>query len=114
MTKFLEFMNERGLSQYRLSKLTGFTKGQISEWMHGIHRPSLRSAQRLAITLQMSLQSLKSQIELRERTQNVRTPDGAFVPRSRKNSPTIVESSDSGRTLSPYCSICGQKLGKAA
>src|SRR5436309_15385237 len=86
MTKFQEFMNQHQLRQYRLHKLTGFTKSQISEWQRGIHRPSLKSARRIAIALQMSIQQLKSQIELRENCQNAISPDGQFVGRTRQNS----------------------------
>jgi transcriptional regulator with XRE-family HTH domain len=114
MTKFQEFMSSQGLSQYRLHKLTGFTKTQISEWQHGKHRPSLKSAYRLAVALRMSLQLLKSQIELRECGQNARTLDGQFVARSKENSRAIAETNDAVRTGAPYCLLCHQMISKAA
>jgi transcriptional regulator with XRE-family HTH domain len=117
MTKFQEFMNQRGFSQYRLHKLTGFTKTQISEWQHGKHRPSLSSVRRLAITLRLPFEDLKSQLEIRERVQNARTPQGVFVPKTKKSQQipsSIIDTNDAGRTNSPYCILCHQRLGKAA
>jgi transcriptional regulator with XRE-family HTH domain len=114
MTKFQEFMTSQGLTQYRLHKLTGFTKTQISEWQHGKHRPSLKSAHRLAVALRMSIQLLKSQIELRECGQNARTPDGQFVARSQQNSRALAETNDPTRTAPAYCLLCHQMIRKAA
>jgi transcriptional regulator with XRE-family HTH domain len=114
MTKFREFMNSHQLSQYRLHKLSGFSKSQISEWQRGIHRPSLKSARRLAVALKMSFQLLKSQIELRENCQNAISPDGQFVPRTRENSRAIRETNDTARTDSSYCLLCHRILDKAA
>jgi transcriptional regulator with XRE-family HTH domain len=114
MTKFQEFMNSQGLTQYRLHKLTGFTKSQISEWQRCKHRPSLKSAQRIAFTLHLSLQDLKSQIELRENCQNAISPDGQFVARTRKNSIAIGETNDAIRMGPAYCTLCHQILRKAA
>lgn len=114
MTKFQEFMDQRGFSQYRLHKLTGFTKTQISEWQHGKHRPSLSSVRRLAITLRIPFEDLRGQLEVRERVQNARTPDGSFVTKSRKNSPSIVYTNDSGRTAPAYCRLCHRELPIAA
>jgi len=113
-TKFQAWMDAHQYSQYRLHKLTGFNKSQISEWQHGKHRPSLKSAQRLAFTLRMSLQDLKSQLELRENTQNARTPEGQFVPRSKQNSRALAETNESGRTDAAYCLTCHRLLDKAA
>jgi len=107
-------MNQYQLSQYRLHKLTGLTKSQVSEWQHGKHRPSLKSAYRIAIALHLSIQTVKSQLELRESGQNAISPDGSFVPRSRKNSLAIGETNDSVRMGPAYCSLCHQKLRKAA
>jgi transcriptional regulator with XRE-family HTH domain len=114
MTKFQEFMDQRGFSQYRLHKLTGFTKTQVSEWQHGKHRPSLSSVRRLAITLRLSIEDLMSQLEVRERVQNDRTPQGVFVPKSRKIHPTIAGTNDSGRTGPAYCTLCHRELAIAA
>jgi transcriptional regulator with XRE-family HTH domain len=117
MTAFQAFMDQRGFTQYRLAKLTGFSKTQVSEWQHGKHRPSLSSVRRLAITLHLPFEDLKSQLEIRERVQNARTLDGTFVPKSRKNSQsstTIGDTNDSGRTGPAYCTLCHQILRKAA
>ena len=114
MTAFQAFMDQRGFNQYRLHKLTGFTKGQISEWQSGKHRPSLSSAHRLAFTLRLPFEDLKSQLEIRERVQNARTPEGIFVTKSRKNSRATGDTNDSGRTGPAYCTLCSQILGKAA
>src|ERR1035437_5928399 len=97
-TRFQEFMTSRQISQYALHKLSGFTKTSISEWQSGKHRPSLSSARRLAITLHIPLEDLLKQIEVRERVQNARTPQGEFVPKTKKNRPTISDTNDSGRT----------------
>jgi transcriptional regulator with XRE-family HTH domain len=114
MSKFQKFMDSRHLTQYQLHKRSGFTKSQVGEWARGKHRPSLSSVRRLALTLRLPLEDLMGQLEIRERTQNARTLDGSFVPKSRKNSTTICDTNDSGRTPTSYCSICGQILGKAA
>lgn len=114
MTKFQEFIDHRGFSQYRLHKLTGFTRSQISEWQHGKHRPSLVSAHRLAVKLRLPLQEIMSQLELREGYQNVCLPDGSFVARSKENSPTFGKTNDATRTEGSYCLLCHQMLGKAA
>jgi transcriptional regulator with XRE-family HTH domain len=116
MTKFRSFMDQRGFSQYRLHKLTGFTKTQISEWAHGKHRPSLASVRRLAVTLHLPIEDLREQLEVRERVQNARTPAGLFVPKSGKtnqNSSTSYETNDSSRTPEVVCWACGQDLTKA-
>jgi transcriptional regulator with XRE-family HTH domain len=114
MTKFQEFMNAHQFSQYRLHKLTGFTKSQISEWQRGKHRPSLVSARRLAFKLGMPLRVIKSQLELRESYENARTPDGQFVARSRENSRALAETTDTARTEVSYCLTCHRMLDKAA
>ncbi len=107
-------MDERGYNQYRLHKLSGFTKTQISEWQHGKHRPSLSSVRRLAITLRLPFEDLKSQLEVRESYQNALNPDGQFVARSRENSIAIGETNDATRTDGVYCLTCHRKLDKAA
>ena len=114
MTKFQEFMDQRGFHQYRLHRLTGFTKTQVSEWQHGKHRPSLSSVRRLALTLRLPFEDLMTQLETRERVQNARTPEGSFVPKSRKNSLAFSDANDSGRTGPAYCTLCHQILRKAA
>ena len=114
MTRFQEFMDQRGCSQYRLHKLTGFTKGQLSEWQSGKHRPSLSSVRRLSFALRIPIEDLLKQIEVRERVQNARTRQGEFVPKTKKNRPTITDSNDSGRTASTYCWTCHRVLDKAA
>jgi len=117
MTRFQQFMDQRGFTQYRLAKLTGFTKTQISEWQHGKHRPSLASARRLAITLRLPIEDILKQIEIRERVQNTRTREGLFVPRSKKNSQSsraTAETNDSGRMGASYCLTCHRMLDKAA
>jgi transcriptional regulator with XRE-family HTH domain len=114
MTKFQAFMDAHQFSQYRLHKLTGISKSQISEWQRGKHRPSLASARHLAITLRMSIHDIKSQLELRESYQNARTPEGQFVARSKQNSRAIAETNDATRTDATYCLTCGRILGQAA
>lgn len=114
MTTFQEFMDQRGFSQYRLHKLTGFTKGQVSEWQCGKHRPSASSVRRLSFALRLPFEDLLRQLEVRERVQNARTPEGAFVPKSRKNDRSFADTNDSGRTGPAYCMTCRQLLRKAA
>jgi transcriptional regulator with XRE-family HTH domain len=114
MTAFQDFMNSRQISQYRLHKLSGFIKTSISEWQSGKHRPSLASARRLAITLRIPIEDLLRQIEVRERVQNARTPQGEFVPKTKKNRPTIGDTNDSGRTGPAYWLTCRRMMAKVA
>lgn len=114
MTAFQKFMSEHQLSQYRLHKLSGISKSQIGEWQRGLHRPSLASAKRIAFTLRLPLQVIKSQLELRENYQNARTPDGQFVARSQQNSRALAETNDTTRTAPAYCLLCHRMMDKAA
>lgn len=117
MTAFQKFMNSLQISQYRFHKATGISKSQISEWQSGKHRPSLKSAQRIAIGLGLSIQNVLGKIETRECSQNYRMPDGSFVPRTKENSPSrpsSIKSNESTRTSGVQCILCRQMLGKAA
>lgn len=117
MTKFQEFMNARQLTQYRLHKMSGFTKTQISEWQHGKHLPSMQSVRRLAFALRIPIEDLIPQLDIRERKQNARTAEGKFVPKTRKsveNSALIAGTNGEGRKGPAYCTLCHQILGKAA
>jgi transcriptional regulator with XRE-family HTH domain len=117
MTRFQEFMNSRQFSQYRLHKISGFTKTQISEWQHGKHLPSMQSVRRLALTLRIPVEDLVPQLDIRERKQNARTPEGKFVPKTRNSAEDfalIVGTNGECRTGSPYCQHCNQVLRKAA
>ena len=114
MTKFQEFMDQHNLSQYRFHKLTGFTKGQISEWQRGIHRPSIASARRIAVALRLPIDVVLGQLEVRERVQNSRTESGSFVPKTKKIKATSTRTNDPGRTPHVYCLHCRQPLAKAA
>ncbi len=111
-TKFQQFMDQRQLTQYRLHKMTGLSKSQISEWQRGKHRPCLKSAFRIAVGLKLSIQTVRAELELRECNQNDIAPDGTFVPRRPK--PVSGETNDSSRTDVDHCRFCGQLLRKAA
>src|ERR1039457_1307088 len=109
MTRFQEFMNVRQFSQYKLHKLSGFTKTQISEWQHGKHLPSMQSVRRLAFTLRIPLEDLIPQLDIRERKLNARTAEGKFVPKTRKsaeNSALIDGTNCNSRTGPAYCTLC--------
>jgi transcriptional regulator with XRE-family HTH domain len=114
MTKFSEFMDRYQISQYRLHKLSGFSKSQISEWQRGIHLPSLKSARRLAIALKLSIHTVKDQLVLRENCQNDIDESGAFVPRRKKNRPSTVQTNDPARTAEVYCLLCRQRMDSTA
>lgn len=105
-SKFLQFMAAYGLSQYRLHKKTHFTRSQISEWMRGLHRPSLQSARRIAAGLGLPLAEVLARIEVRETVQNAVAPDGQFVPRRKHSPATSVETNDPLRTEGVYCMTC--------
>lgn len=113
-TTFQRFMDTHELSQYRLHKLTGFSKSQISEWQRGKHRPTRASVFRIAAALRMSASSILAALETRERYQNARTEDGTFVARTKENSRATVETNDSGRTDGIYCIACRQMIRNAA
>jgi len=114
MTKFQQFMDTHQLSQYRLHRLSGLSKSQISEWQKGKHVPSKASAFRIAASLGMSASSILAAIETRERHQNTRTADGTFVARTKQNSRATVGTNDSARTDGVYCIACRQMIGVAA
>src|SRR5579872_7310176 len=70
MKTFDAFMTERGFTICGLARMTGFTKSQISEYKRGLHKPSRRSAQRIANALRLPLVTLLAEIPVRERTEN--------------------------------------------
>lgn len=116
-TAFQQFMDRRGLSQYRVAAVTGFSRSQVSAWQRGIHRPSKASARILAITLRLPIEDVLGQLETRERTQNARSPEGKFVPRTRKDSQnhsTFGAVNDAGRRGASYCIHCHRELPIAA
>jgi transcriptional regulator with XRE-family HTH domain len=113
-TKFLQFMEAYGLSQYRLHRKTGFSRSQISEWMRGLHRPSLQSARQIAARLGLPIEAVLAQIETRESYQNDIAPTGEFVARQKKNRPVSDQTNDANRTDGTYCLTCRRLLDKAA
>lgn len=114
MTAFQRFMDAHQLTQYRLHRLTGISKSQISEWQRGKHRPTRESVFRIAAALRMSAHSILAELETRERYQNARTEDGTFVARTKENSRALVETNDSGRTDGIYCIACRQMIRNTA
>jgi transcriptional regulator with XRE-family HTH domain len=113
-TKFQAFMDAHQLSQYRLHKLTGFSKSQISEWQRCKHRPSKASAYRIAAALGLSARTVLDAIETREVFQNARTPEGTFVARTKANSRAIAQTNDAARTRGAYCRLCRQVIQDSA
>ena len=103
-----------GLSQYRLHRLTGINKSQISEWQRNIHRPSRKSAARIALCLGLPLETVLSQIETREPHQNDISPTGEFMARQKKNRPVSGGTNDPSRTAGVYCLTCRRRMSQAA
>jgi transcriptional regulator with XRE-family HTH domain len=70
MTAFAEFLQKYNVTTCRLAKLAGLYPSQISEYRRDLHRPSKQSVRRIAFGLGLPLDSVLSQIPLRERTEN--------------------------------------------
>lgn len=70
MTKFEAFLNNHHYTTCGLAKLTGLSKSQVSEYRRDLHRPNRQTARRIAIALQMSIDTLLQEIPIRERTEN--------------------------------------------
>jgi len=111
--KFLQFMAACGLSQYLLHRRTHFSRSQISEWMRGIHRPTLKSAHRIALGLGLPFEEVLAQIETRENFQNDIASTGEFVARLKKNRPVNDQTNDPSRTA-VYCRTCQRLLDQKA
>jgi transcriptional regulator with XRE-family HTH domain len=113
-TKFQAFMDKHQLSQYRLHRLTGFSKSQVSEWQRGLHRPTKKSAYRIAAALGLSAHTILAELETREVFQNHRTPEGTFVARTKENSRATAQTNDAARTGGIYCLLCRQAITDSA
>lgn len=70
MTQFEAFLNKHSLTTCGLAKLSGLGKAQVSEYRRDIHRPSKRTAVRIALTLRLPIADVLAQIPTRETSEN--------------------------------------------
>lgn len=84
MTAFEVFLHKYHLTTCGLAKLSGLYKSQISEYRRDVHRPSKRSAYRIANALKLPLDSVLSQIPIREPQENHPKPPIYCVTCHRK------------------------------
>lgn len=74
MSKFEVFLTKYRISACGLAKLCGMSKSMVCEYRRGLHKPSLRSAQRIARALRLPLDSVTAQIDVREQSENRTKP----------------------------------------
>ncbi len=84
MTAFEVFLHKYHLTTCGLAKLAGMSKAQVSEYRRDIHRPSKRSAYRIAVALKLPIDSVLAQIPIRERQENHPKPPVYCVTCRRK------------------------------
>lgn len=58
VNKFVQILQERGISAYKLSKDTGIHQSTISQWKAGLQKPSLEAAEKIADYLDCSVDYL--------------------------------------------------------
>lgn len=69
-TKFEAFLNKHKLTTCGLAKRVGLSKSQVSEYRRDLHRPSKRTAMRIAVALHLPIEDVLSQIDIKERQEN--------------------------------------------
>ena len=84
MTAFEVFLHKYHLTTCGLAKRAGLYPSQISEYRRDIHRPSKRTVQRIAVALKLPIDSVLSQIPIRERQENHPKPPVYCVTCHRK------------------------------
>jgi transcriptional regulator with XRE-family HTH domain len=70
MTQFEAFLNNHQLTTCGLAKLASLGKAQVSEYRRDLHRPSKRTARRIALALGISFDALAREIPTRETSEN--------------------------------------------
>lgn len=70
MTQFEAFLKKHNLTTCGLAKRVGLSKSQVSEYRRDLHRPSQRTARRIALALRLSVDEVLRDIPVRETSEN--------------------------------------------